>query len=144
MSVTHIDDYLELLANEGYRPTRDEAEPLIYFKAEGNRYRLQLFEGDADYIRLTSYWRLYDETTDAAAFQAVSETNRQLKFVKASKEPMERGVLFSWEALYKEPAHAAPFIERAISQLDSCAREFFRRVEASATATPAADSRETA
>jgi len=143
MSVTHIDDYVELLASEGYRPTRDDTAPLIYFKAGGTRYRLQLFEGDTDYIRLTSYWGLDDDTTDAVAFQAVGETNRQMKFVKASREPGERGVLFSWEALYQEPAHAAPFIERALSQLDSCMSEFFRRVKQLALASSAGALQET-
>jgi hypothetical protein len=127
--VTKIDDYMELLATEGYRPTKDDEDTLIYFKAEGTRYRLQFFEEDTDYIRLSAMWGLDDDTAEDVAYRAVSEVNRQMKFAKVSIEPAERGVLVSWEALYKEPAHAAPFLERALNQLDSCASYFFKRVE---------------
>jgi hypothetical protein len=128
--MTNIDDYMELLFAEGYRPTKDDDGTYIYFKAEGKRYGLQLFEGDTSYIRLTSYWDFDDETSNEIAFRAANEVNQLFKVAKASVDPEDRDVLFSWEALYEEAAHAAPFVGRALHQLGSCASTFFERVKA--------------
>ncbi len=126
--MTKIDEYHELLANEGYRPQRDESGASMTFKAEGTRYRLQLTEDDPDYIRLLSHWRLPEEATIETALRVAGEVNYDRKAVKVTVVPDDRSVLFSFEAFYKEVPHAAPFLGRAIDIIGYAATEFFGQI----------------
>lgn len=136
--MTKIDQYHELLAAEGYRPNRDDAETCIAFKVEGKQYLLQLFEQDPDYVRVLSLWALADETTIEAALRVASVVNLMVKAVKTTVIPDDRSVVFSFEALYEKTAHAARFLTRSIDLIDSARWEFFKRARGAAPHSNAA------
>jgi hypothetical protein len=127
--VTNLDIYYEILASEGFRPERRDAENTLRFKVEGKHYRLQWIKDDPDYVRLTTIFNL-DGVSQDVAFRAASEVSRRLKSVKASIPPEGLTVVFAWEAFYKHPDHAALYITRALGLLSSAVTTFFDHAKA--------------
>ncbi len=126
--MTNMDIYYEILASEGFRPERRDAEHALRFKVEGKHYKLQWIKDDPDYVRLTTVFNL-DGISQDVAFRAASEVSRRLKSVKASVTP-ESTVVFAWEAFYKHPDHAALYITRALGLLSSAVTTFFDHAKA--------------
>jgi hypothetical protein len=126
--VTNLDIYMEILAAEGFRPERHDAEFALRFKVEGKNYRLQCSKDDNDYVRLTTGWNL-DGFSEDVALRAASEVSRRIKVAKASVAADGRTVQFAWEAFYKHPDQASQFLTRALGLLASAVTMFFERAK---------------
>jgi hypothetical protein len=126
MNVT--DRYVELLANEGYRPKVDEAGGTeIEFKAERLRYRMMLEAVDPEFVAITLDYGIDGEHALEKLLAVANEFNRRVKVVKTMVHPDGDAVRFSYEAL--SPAPLSPEqLERALFFLRSTSGEYFEEI----------------
>jgi hypothetical protein len=130
--------WMDLLAEEGYRPhlEEDETDPgrsNIAFKAEGVRFILYLHDRDPAFYNLTLTYRLgsYATTPDFALLAAANEENWEAKVAKAIVSLQNRSASFNIE-VFGEELPSVAVLERMIRQLDESADRFFSRLKESA------------
>lgn len=125
------DAYVDILAEEGYRPKiergeSDDTSTVIHFKSEGIRYRLFAYEDDPEYFRLGVSYDLGEGPHDAALLARIAnDVNDRLKGVKAVLGLDQNGVRFVVESFLTGQKVTAALVERATSALRSAADDFF-------------------
>lgn len=128
------DAYLELLAEEGYRPERqgDEHGGDIVFKSEGALFRLGVDEVDRDFFSLSLCYGLEDEgVAIERLLHAANAANEYWKVVKVTIHPAGEAVRFQYEAFGQlTPA----ILQRAIQILRLTCDRFFGEIRESAPA----------
>lgn len=128
------DAYLELLAEEGYRPERqgDEHGGDIVFKSEGALFRLGVDEVDRDFFSLSLCYGLEDEgVAIERLLHAANGANEYWKVVKVTIHPAGEAVRFQYEAFGQlTPA----ILQRAIQILRLTCDRFFGEIRESAPA----------
>ena len=120
--------YLELLADEGYRPKLDGTETgdrnlVIRFKLEGQKFVVLVDEDDEGFFALGLSYDLGDVDL-ATAKDRANELNEQLKAVKVIVSAQDRCVRFHVEAFLESPA-TLPVLERSMVALRNAAASFF-------------------
>lgn len=121
--------YLQLLAEEGYRPEYErlgDTYGAVSFKSEGERFALLADENDEHFFHLSVAYTL-DGIDLGAAVDRANELNETLKAVKvsASGRGAEAGVRFSIEAYLDVPANI-DHVEGALRLLRNAAGAFFQ------------------
>jgi hypothetical protein len=124
---------LEVLAQEGYRPTLDDAagdEPLraVAFKVRGEKFFVWCDESDPNYFWLACSFQLGPGPRDPASVGAlVNEMNELMKGVKVAYSLQEWGVVFSVEQFVDgDPTPAV--LERSIEAIQAASTEFFEKL----------------
>jgi hypothetical protein len=126
MDVT--DRYVELLANEGYRPKVDEDdETEILFKAERLRFRMSLDSSDPAFVAITLSFSVEEGHALEKLLAVANEQNQRAKVVKVLVHPGGKSVRFSFEALC---AGTLPLdlLERAIAYLRGVSDDYFEEI----------------
>lgn len=119
--------YVELLANEGYRPKleADDESVEILFKSEGAGYRLGLDRDDAEFFALSLCYGV-DEAVPVEQLLAIAnDMNERWKVVKVTVQPTGEAVRFQYEAFGQLTAET---LERALSILRTTSHAFFKEV----------------
>ncbi|WP_242370646.1 YbjN domain-containing protein [Anaeromyxobacter sp. SG26] len=119
--------YLDLLAEEGYRPKAVRTEnnqSVIRFKSEGTGFLLFVDEDDETFFHLAFGYDLGDGVADmAGAMSRANDLNADYKAVKVTVHPAERSVHFHVEA-FLERLPTLPVIQRSIGALLNAARAY--------------------
>ncbi len=127
---TVLQAYLDLLAEEGYRPRAEGAQgdknPLVVFKAQGTSFLLFVDEEDPSYFRLGVYYLLPPGDHDTLRLaELANDQNSRWKGVKTVLELEDRGgVRFVVETFLTGPATRELF-GRSMGALASVSDEFF-------------------
>jgi hypothetical protein len=119
--------YLDLLADEGYRPTvaSDGDEPTVLsFKSEGEMYLLLVDESDQQFFHLATAWDLGDADLALATSRA-NELNEELKGVKLTVWAPEKSVRLHVECFVDEAPASMAVIERSLAALRLGTSRFF-------------------
>jgi hypothetical protein len=119
--------YLDLLAEEGYRPGLDGADDrhaVISFKSEGETFLLFVDEDDDNFFHLGSWFEVGDLEL-ATAVDRANELNEQLRVVKTTIGLEDRVVRFQVESFLDDPPASLELIERAVIAARSAASLFF-------------------
>lgn len=121
--------HLDLLAQEGYRPTfepdGDGRHAVLSFKAEGRQFVLLVDEEDEAFFHLGLGFSL-DEAHDLPATLAVAnELNERWKGVKVTVVPEERALRFQVESFLPGGACPPELLGRCLDLLRGAAAEFF-------------------
>jgi hypothetical protein len=125
--------YLELLAEEGYRPQPDEdgddeSFNTISFKAEGKTFLLFAYEDDPDYFNVGFSFDLGETSHDPAALAALAlDVNERVKGVKCSIAPQDNAVRFQVETFLGGATASPALLRRSIDALQHAARTFFEK-----------------
>ena len=123
-----VKHYLDLLAEEGYRPKVTPSEDdhsVVRFKSEGTAFLLFADEDDEAFFHLATGYELGDGVADmAGAMSRANDLNADYKAVKVTVHPAERSVRFHVEAFLDTPATLA-VIQRSVGALRNAARAFF-------------------
>jgi hypothetical protein len=126
--VNVTEKYVELLANEGYRPKVDEEDATeIEFKAERIRFRMRLDPSDPDFVGITLDYRLEEGHALEKLLAVANEMNRRIKVVKVLVPPDATAVRFSYETLVRGTLEP-DLLERAISFLRGTSDEYFDEI----------------
>lgn len=126
MNVT--ERYVELLANEGYRPKVDEDDATeIDFKVERVRFRMIVDPTDPDFIAISLAYRVENGHALEQLLTVANEMNHRVKVVKVLVQPDASAVRFSYETLVRG-ALDPELLERAISFLRGISDEFFEEI----------------
>jgi hypothetical protein len=123
--------YLDLLAEEGYRPKLEGATDLhtiISFKSEGEAFMIFVDEDDEAFLHVGSFYELGEVDIDSALCFA-NDLNERLKAVKVTIAPDDGAARFYVET-YLDDAPAVKHIERAVDLLRGAALEFFEPARA--------------
>ena len=123
-----VKHYLDLLADEGFRPTltRDERQSILRFKWEGVAFLLIVDDEDDDFFHLALSYALGDGVDVAAAISRANDVNQGYKAVKITIHPAERSVRFHVEAFLESPA-TFRILERSVAALKDAARAYFEQ-----------------
>jgi hypothetical protein len=119
--------YLDLLAEEGYRPKRErcgETSGVITFKSEGDGYILLVDGDDSQFFHLATAYAL-DALAPTEALERANRLNDQAKAVKVTVHPEEGAVRFHIEAFVGQPVDLEVF-ERSLGAIKNAATLFFR------------------
>ena len=120
--------YLELLADEGYRPkVVDDEATEIEFKAERLRYRLVLDPKDPEFVAVTLSYRIDEGHPLEQLFALANDFNQRIKVVKTLVHPAGELVRFAFEALSRDPL-PPELLERALGFLRSTSDEYFEEI----------------
>ncbi len=121
------DQYLELLAAEGYRPQRDGEEKSadITFKAQGAWYRLSVDEADQDFVSLSLCYGLEEGLPMERLLQLANEGNEYWKVVKVTVQSTGEAVRFQFETFGRLTSE---LLQRALHILREAAKRFFEGV----------------
>ena len=120
--------YLEKIAEEGFRPTKDP-DGDIQFRVLGSNYFVIIDENDLEFFQIyTGFW--LDTITMEEAYEIVNIANRRSKVAKISlstneDEPDRIIVSITAELLVETPEDFAQIFSRAISLLAN-ARNIFQ------------------
>ena len=126
MNVT--ERYVELLANEGYRPKVDEEGATeIDFKAERLHFRMLLDESDPDFVAINLTYTVEEGHAPEKLLAVANELNRSVKVVKVLVHPEGHAVRFAYESLVRGTLDP-DLLERAVSFLRSTSDEFFDEI----------------
>jgi hypothetical protein len=126
MNVT--DRYVELLANEGYRPTVDDREATeIEFKVEGIRFHAMLDENDPEFVAITLCYRLDGAYGIERLLALANDFARRIKVVKVLIYPDAEVARFAYETLCSGTL-APELLQRAISFLRGASDEYFQEL----------------
>jgi hypothetical protein len=124
--------YVELLANEGYRPkieTDDESVDIL-FRSEGIQYRLALYHDDPEFFALSLCYGIDEQGVTLEQLLAIAnDANERWKIAKVTLHPVGEAVRFQYEAFGQL---AAEGLERAIGILRMTSNEFFKEVRSRA------------
>lgn len=126
------DKYVELLADEGYRPRveSDDDRVDILFKSEGVQYCLVVGRDDPDFFALTLCYGVEDEGLTLEQLHALAnDANELWKVAKVTVHPAGEAVRFWYEAFGQLGAEG---LERAIAILRRASDEFFREIRSRA------------
>jgi hypothetical protein len=121
-----------LLAAEGYRPRRAEADDdpsLIHFKVEGRAYLLRCEEDDPDFVQICTGYSLEDLPKDELELRrAANDVQAEMKVAKVCIPPSLAYVEFQLELFLGGRPLAAELLQRCIATLRHTSREFYERV----------------
>jgi hypothetical protein len=127
------DRYLELLAEEGYRP-RLERHPeqahlsRIEFKVEGVKFNVFLDEEDPAFFQLSLAFDLGARSFgDTALLAAANHLNDEMKAVKATIDRDANVARFHYEAFVEGPP-SSEILGRSMFQLRRASDDFFERI----------------
>jgi hypothetical protein len=127
------DRYLELLANEGYRPKleRHPEQPhlaRVEFKAEGAKFNVFLDEEDPGFFQLSLAFDLGARNLDdTALLAAANHLNDEMKAVKVTVDRDANLARFHYEAFVEGPP-SSEILERSMFQLRRASDDFFERI----------------
>lgn len=124
--------YMDLLAEEGYRPqvaSDEEGPTVINFKSEGEAFLLFVEERDPTFFHLGSGYELGDVDL-AAAVSRANDLNEELKGVKLTVWAPDRSVRIHVEAFLDEPPVSTGVLERGVGAIRNAARKFFEPARA--------------
>ena len=109
------DEYFDLLAEEGYRPVRDD-DGDISFKKEGYSLYISIDENDPTFFRLVlpRFWEIA-KGTEAEIYSIIDSTNLSVKAVKIYCE--DGYVSASIEAFYSKTKDTQKVLDRVFSSL---------------------------
>lgn len=119
--------YVELLAEEGYRPKWDpidETVSSVLFKVEGTQVVIFTDEEDEDFFHMGLAIDLNDGMEIPWALDRANRVNDDLKSVKATVHPDDRSVRFRIEA-FLPGAPTLPMILRSVVAIEAAAEAFF-------------------
>lgn len=124
--------YVELLANEGYRPRleTDEGSVEILFKSEGVQYRLGLEEADPEFFTLSLCYGVDDAVPVEQLLSIANSANERWKVVKATVHPTGEAARFQYEAFGQLTPES---LQRALSILRTASNAFFEEIRGRAT-----------
>jgi hypothetical protein len=126
MDVT--DRYVELLANEGYRPKVDEDdETEIEFRAERLRFRMSLDPADPAFVAILLAFTVEEGHALEKLLTVANEQNQRAKVVKVLVHPEGKWVRFSYEALC-DGTLPPEVLERAIVYLRGVSDDYFEEI----------------
>jgi hypothetical protein len=120
--------YVELLANEGYRPkveTDDESVEIL-FKSEGAQYRLGVDSGDPEFFALSLCYGIDEGVPTEQLLAIANDANERWKVVKVTVQPTGEAARFQYEAFGQLTADT---LERALSILRTTCHAFFKEVQ---------------
>ena len=118
--------YLDLLAEEGYRPSvvSHAGEPTVLsFKAEGEAFLLLVDDADPGFFHLGSAFEL-GETDLTLATSRANELNEELKGVKVTVWAQDRSVRFHVECFVDDAPASIGVLERSIAAIQLASRKF--------------------
>lgn len=119
------DMYLEYLAEEGYRPNKDDDGDVV-FKAEGLTYYIIVDEQDAQYFRLlhANFWSIDSPEELLQAFEAASFASRQTKVAKVYVREDAKNTSATVEMFVEPPDNFRATFSRAMGAMRTCVNNF--------------------
>jgi hypothetical protein len=128
--MSRLDQYYEMIANEGYRPARTSLEG-IQFKWQGRRCFLYCPGGDGEtFVMLYRLVDIDEGYEDDAYLRAASDVNAAARGIKVWVD-LERGsATFAYEAFYLHVDHFIPFLTNLLADIQKTIDDYVERLSA--------------
>jgi len=133
--------YMNILTEEGYRPSLDEDGDVV-FKKEGRSYLILIDENDPRFFRLVfpNFWPIESELERARVVQAASATTGKIKVAKVFV--VRDDVWATVELFVETPDSAKAVFERSMSVLTEAVDTFAEQMRGGSTPTTSPIARE--
>ena len=122
--MTSLEVYAALLATEGLLVNIQPDSSLV-FKYEGDRYVLQTYLDDPQYVGISATYPLPTGVRRSKALTAANDVTRGTKVGKVNLLP-DRGVRIAAELFVNDPKQIDTVLPRLIRLLQISASRFFR------------------
>jgi hypothetical protein len=141
-AANHLTKFLDLLANEGYRPKviGDGDDAFVTFKNEGTKFLVIPDPREAAFFHVVLSFEAPEEPLEQLLVKA-NRINATWKTVKAVVTD-HGSVGFHFEAVLDEHTDATVLLQRAVRVLYDASREFFDGKDEEAVAKPDNKARE--
>ena len=115
--------YMEILAEEGYRPKLDEDGDVL-FKAEGRTLYIRMYPDDTEYLQLVlpNFWKIESEREREMALIAANHATRVTKVAKVFVT--KTNTCASIEMFLPDPALFVKILNRSVAALRNGAEHF--------------------
>ncbi|MEI7891804.1 MAG: hypothetical protein WCI05_01860 [Myxococcales bacterium] len=118
--------WMNLLADEGYRPRVIDAGKVLTFKREGLNYLVLLDARDPEFLHLIlpRCWPLESDVEFARAFRVVNKVHARIKVARILIDEDDRDISFGVELLVPNLNSLGTILPRVLSIIDSARRKF--------------------